>query len=88
MVLTEALHAGLPVIAARPAAEAAAVADLGAVRVFDHARDLAELLRRFADDPALREAMRRAAAATLLPTWAEAIAAFRVALVCAHRRRP
>jgi glycosyltransferase involved in cell wall biosynthesis len=88
MVLTEALHAGLPVIAARPAADAAALADLGAVRVFDHAGDLAELLRRFAGDPALREAMRHAAATTLLPTWSEAIAAFRVALVGAQRRGP
>jgi glycosyltransferase involved in cell wall biosynthesis len=86
MVLTEALHAGLPVIAARPAADAASIAAHGAVRVFDDGRDLAEVLARFAHDPALREAMRHAADASPLPTWSGAIEAFRRTLEGARGR--
>lgn len=86
MVLTEALHAGLPVIAARPAARAAGIADLGAVRVFDDADNLAPLLRQFAHDPALRTAMRREADALVLPGWVESIAAFRRSIGGARRR--
>ena len=88
MVLTEALHAGLPVIAARPAANAAGIAGLGAVRVFDDARDLAEVLERFVGNPGLRDAMQLEAAATPLPTWADAVGAFRQSLASARRRRP
>ncbi len=86
MVLTEALHAGLPVIAARPAATAAGIAQLGAVRVFDDAGDLALLFRRFAHDSVLRAEMRREAEALVLPRWVEAIAAFRLSLSRARRR--
>jgi glycosyltransferase involved in cell wall biosynthesis len=88
MVLTEALHAGLPVIAARPAAIAAAIAHHGAVRVFDDSRDLAQVLRRFVVEPELRAAMRAEAVAAHLPTWAGAIDAFRRVLVVARRRTP
>ena len=86
MVLTEALHAGLPVIAARPAAIAAAIADHGAVLVFDDGHDLAQVLRRFVAEPTLREAMRSEAMAAELPTWAGAVDAFRRLLVDARRR--
>jgi glycosyltransferase involved in cell wall biosynthesis len=86
MVLTEALHAGLPVIAARPAAMAAGIADHGAVLVFDDGRDLAQVLRRFVAQPTLREAMRAEAIAAQLPSWADAVDAFRRVLLDARRR--
>jgi len=86
MVLTEALHAGLPVIAARPAAKAAAIGEHPAVRVFDDRADLAELLRRFVHEPGLREALRSHALTASLPTWSGAIDAFRRALGNARRR--
>ena len=88
MVLTEALHAGLPVIAARPAATAAAIADHGAALVFDDQRDLARVLRRFVAEPALREAMRARAAAADLPTWAGAVDSFQRVLAGARTRVP
>lgn len=88
MALTEALHAGLPVLASRPAAAAAGVPDGGAIRVFDDASELAEILRRFAHDPEQRAAMCAAAAETPLPSWSDAIAAFRRAIARAQRRRP
>jgi glycosyltransferase involved in cell wall biosynthesis len=88
MVLTEALHAGLPVIAARPAATAAAIADHGAALVFDDQRDLARVLTRFVAEPALREAMRARAAAADLPTWAGAVDSFHRVLAGARRRAP
>lgn len=86
MVLTEALHAGVPVIAARPAAVAAAIADHPAVRVFDDGADLAAVLRRFVHEPEWRESLRAHAAATPLPTWAGTIDAFRQVLTVAGRR--
>ena len=88
MVLTEALHAGLPVIAARPAASAAGIEGLDAVRVFDDARELAELLARFVTDPAMRDAMLLAAATAPLPTWSGAVGAFRQSLARARRSDP
>jgi glycosyltransferase involved in cell wall biosynthesis len=87
MVLTEALHAGLPVLAARPAAEAASIAEHGGVRVFDEGGDLANVLRRFATEPGLRSAMRSAAEATPLPTWSGAGDAFHRALAALRERR-
>ncbi len=87
MVLTEALHAGLPVIAARPAAEAASIVGHGGVRVFDEGRELASVLRRFATEPALRSAMRGAAESSALPTWSGASDAFHRALVTVRERR-
>jgi glycosyltransferase involved in cell wall biosynthesis len=80
MAMTEALHAGLPVIAARGAAEAAGIAHLDAVRVFDDADGLAKLLRRFASDAGLRASMRAAAEAVVLPRWEDAVTAFAGAL--------
>ena len=93
MVLTEALHAGLPVIAARPAAEAASIADHGGVRVFDEGRELAQpAFRRFATEPALRSAMRSGAESSPLATWSGASDAFHRAIVppesgAVHRAR-
>jgi glycosyltransferase involved in cell wall biosynthesis len=86
MVLTEALHAGVPVIAARPAAAAAAIVDHPAVRVFDEGADLAEVLRRFVHEPGWRESLRAHAVAASLPTWTDAIDAFRRVLTIARRR--
>jgi glycosyltransferase involved in cell wall biosynthesis len=95
MVMTESLYAGVPVIAARPSAEAAAIADHPAVQVFDDGRDLTQVLRRFVHDPGLREALRAHAEAASragggrqfsLPTWSGAIAAFRRVLTIARRR--
>jgi glycosyltransferase involved in cell wall biosynthesis len=88
MVLTEALHAGLPVIAARPAAVAAAIDALDAVRTFDDGADLTEVVRRFVRSMAQREAMGHAASALALPSWSDAIAAFGHLLANARRRRP
>jgi hypothetical protein len=75
------------VLAARPAAEAASIADHGGVRVFDEGSDLANVLRRFATEPALRSAMRHAAEAAPLPTWSGASDAFHRALVTVRERR-
>jgi glycosyltransferase involved in cell wall biosynthesis len=76
MAMTEALHAGLPVIAARGAATAAGIAHLEAVRVFDDAAGLARLLAAFASDAELRASMRAAAEALALPRWDDAVRAF------------
>jgi glycosyltransferase involved in cell wall biosynthesis len=87
MVLTEALHAGTPLIAARGAAEAAGVAGLDAARVFDDGPALAALLARFAADEGLRASMRRAAA-DLAPRsrqWSGAAREFRDVLERARR---
>jgi glycosyltransferase involved in cell wall biosynthesis len=92
MVLTEALHAGLPLIAARPVLAAASLESHGAALGFDGAGDLGEVLRRFTSEPALRDALRRAAAASSLPTWSRTVDSFRRALVHARngvsRNRP
>jgi glycosyltransferase involved in cell wall biosynthesis len=80
MVLTEALHAGLPVLAARQAAQAASIAEHDAVLVFEGPDHLEETLRRFIGDPQLREGMKRAAAVETLPRWAAAVAEFRSVL--------
>jgi glycosyltransferase involved in cell wall biosynthesis len=86
MVMTEALHAGLPVIAARPAAKAGAIAEHAAVLMFDDRADLADLLRRFVHEPGLRKVLRADASAESLPTWSGAIDAFRRALGSARGR--
>jgi glycosyltransferase involved in cell wall biosynthesis len=73
---TEALHAGLPVIATRtPGLEEALAPCRDGVLFVDP--DLASALRAF---PPRREAMQAAAANTRLPTWAEAVATFRKAI--------
>ncbi len=87
MVLTEALHAGTPLIAARGAAEAAGVAGTEATRVFDDGPGLAALLARFAADDGLRASMRRAAE-DLAPRsrqWSGAAGEFRDVLERARR---
>ena len=81
MVLTEALYAGLPVLASRAAATAAGVADLAAVRVFEDDEGLLLLLKRFATDRALRTSMRRAAEEPTLPRWDDTTDAFRRVLM-------
>ena len=74
---TEAIHAGLPVIAARtPGLEEALAPCPDAVLVADLDRNSAALARAmhsFSTDPALRARMRAAAAAATVPTWADAV---------------
>jgi glycosyltransferase involved in cell wall biosynthesis len=86
MVLTEALEAGLPVLAALPAATAAGIAASPAVRTFADAGELAEILRLFVVAPALRASMRGHAERAVLPGWHDAIARFRRVLAQACRR--
>ena len=86
MVLTEALYAGLPVLASRAAAIAAGVAHLAAARVFDEDDGLLLLLKRFAVDRALRASMSRAAEEPSLPRWDDAVTAFRQVLLRVQRR--
>jgi glycosyltransferase involved in cell wall biosynthesis len=81
MVVTEALHAGLPALVSR---EARAAADLGhpAVLAFDGAPELAGLLERLLDDDQ-RARLARLARDLPLPRWADTVRAFRAALVAA-----
>ncbi|MBV9948242.1 MAG: glycosyltransferase family 4 protein [Myxococcales bacterium] len=80
MVVAEALHAGVPVIVSRAAAEAAGVESSGPTLVFCDRPGLVDALRRMCDDPGLREAAREAALACKLPRWDETAAGFRAAL--------
>ena len=80
MAMTEALHAGLPVVAAREAATAAGIDGLEAVRVFDDVAGLARLLGELAADGALRASLRAAAAALSLPRWEDAVSGFAAVL--------
>jgi glycosyltransferase involved in cell wall biosynthesis len=80
MALTEALHAGVPVFVSRPTAIAAGLMGSPAAAVFDDARELAAVLRRFTTDDAMREAMRVAAEAMVLPRWVDTSRAFRESL--------
>lgn len=77
MVLTEALHAGLPVIAARQAARAASIAEHDAVLAFEGPDELESALRRYVGDEWMRDRMARAAAMATFPRWVVAVAAFR-----------
>jgi glycosyltransferase involved in cell wall biosynthesis len=88
MVMGEALHAGLPVLAARPAADAAGLTGTPGTRVFDDAAGLARLLDALATDPSLRAALDGEAQAPRLPRWADAMSAFRAALLRAACRGP
>ncbi len=89
MVLGEALHAGVPVIATRmgPIAEVVGTGECGLL--FDEEQGLTTLLARFASEPVLRERMRIAAEerALVLPTWDHAAAAFRGVLTRAAAAR-
>lgn len=82
MVLTEAVRAGVPVLAARAGAIAEAVHDGAEALLWDDVEGPAPALARFLEDGALRASMSRAAAvrAATLPTWDGAAAAVRAAL--------
>jgi glycosyltransferase involved in cell wall biosynthesis len=80
MVLAEALHAGVPVIATRMGPISEIVGRGDCALLFDGgASALGALLTRFGSEPMLRERMRAAAEARapVLPTWDQAAAAFR-----------
>ncbi|HSO31873.1 MAG TPA: glycosyltransferase, partial [Labilithrix sp.] len=80
---TEAIHAGVPVIAARAQGLEEALAPCPEACLFaDDEHALAATLRRFATDAALRTSMRDAAgaAAPRMPTWSSCATAFRKAL--------
>jgi glycosyltransferase involved in cell wall biosynthesis len=80
MVLAEALHAGIPAIAACIGPISEIVGRSDCALLFDGGADaLGQLLTRFGSEPTLRERMRLAAEARarVLPTWDQAAAAFR-----------
>jgi glycosyltransferase involved in cell wall biosynthesis len=74
MVLTEALHAGLAVLASRPAAVAAGLEMHPGVLSFEDDEGLREALRRI--DRELVDALQRASHEVGLPTWRDAVASF------------
>jgi glycosyltransferase involved in cell wall biosynthesis len=82
MVLTEALHAGLPVLASRAGAIGEVVRDGAEALLWDDQEGLVRVLGRFLADRALRERMRSAAEARIasLPTWDATASAVRAAL--------
>jgi glycosyltransferase involved in cell wall biosynthesis len=77
MVLTEALHAGVPVLAARTSSIPEVVADGREAILFDEA-SVDAVIRAFAGAPEIRLAMGRAAEARFssLPRWAASEARF------------
>lgn len=80
---TEAIRAGIPVIAARAQGLEEALARCPEATIFaDDEAALASALRRFAADAALRASMIGAAraASPCMPTWADCATAFRLAL--------
>lgn len=80
---TEAIRAGVPVIAARAQGLEEALAPCPAATVLvDDEAALGRALARFAGDVTMREAMQRAAreAADRMPTWAQCAASFRASL--------
>ena len=80
---TEAIHAGVPVIAARAQGLEVALAPCLDATIFADDEDaLAVAIDRFAHDHALRAAMTEAArrASPRMPTWATCADAFRAAL--------
>jgi glycosyltransferase involved in cell wall biosynthesis len=87
MVLVEALHAGVPVIAARAGAIPEVVRDGEEALLFDDAAELARVLARFAGDAVLRRRMTRAAEERVLPRWEDTVRGFRAALAGAVSRR-
>jgi len=90
MVLSEALHAGVPVIATRRGPIAEVVGPGECALLFDgDANALAVELTRFGSEPVLRERMRLAAEARALalPTWDHAAASFRNVLMRAVAAR-
>ncbi|XYH94230.1 glycosyltransferase family 4 protein [Sorangium sp. So ce1128] len=89
MVLTEAVRAGVPVLAARAGAIAEVVQDGAEALLWDDGEGLVRSLSRFLEDGALRASMSRAAVvrSAALPTWDGAAAAVREALARAARPR-
>jgi glycosyltransferase involved in cell wall biosynthesis len=87
MAMTEALFAGLPVLASREAARAAGIGDGGPALVFDDAAGLQGALRRFVEDPQLRAALGTAARQATLPRWRASASEFRQVLTRAARGR-
>ncbi|WP_438004214.1 glycosyltransferase family 4 protein [Sorangium sp. So ce321] len=87
MVLTEAVRAGVPVLAARAGAVAEVVQDGAEALLWDDGEGLVRSLSRFLEDGALRASMSRAAAvrSAALPTWDGAATAVRAALSRAAR---
>ena len=86
---TEAIRAGIPVIAARAQGLEEALAPCPAARLFaDDEAALAAALARFATDASLRATMTTAAgaAASRMPTWAACIEGFRASLARALAR--
>ncbi|MBS2016825.1 MAG: glycosyltransferase family 4 protein [Deltaproteobacteria bacterium] len=86
----EAVHAGVPVIAARTEGLEEALAHArGAVRFASTEEDLAEELRRFTTDRRARAESLAAAesARSAMPTWADCIADFRRSLAARSRPR-
>lgn len=94
MVLTEAVRAGVPVIAARVGAVGEVVRDGAEALLFDSEPELVDALRRFANDAELRAKMQAAAEARApsLPTWRATGEAVRSALsraaLLGRRRSP
>ncbi|WP_437478242.1 glycosyltransferase family 4 protein [Sorangium sp. So ce1014] len=82
MVLTEAVRAGVPVLAARAGAIAEVVQDGAEALLWDDGEGLVRALSRFIEDGALRASMGRAALlrAAALPTWDGAAVAVRAVL--------
>jgi glycosyltransferase involved in cell wall biosynthesis len=81
---TEAIHAGVPVIAARAQGLEEALAPCPDATMFaDDEEALAVALERFAHDQTVRTAMTEAAraASSRMPTWASCAEAFRAALI-------
>lgn len=80
---TEAIHAGVPVIAARAQGLAEALAPCPDAHLFaDDEASLASAMSRFATEASLRASMRDAArvASSRMPTWAGCVEGFRRAL--------
>jgi glycosyltransferase involved in cell wall biosynthesis len=88
MVLTEAIHAGLPVIATRGGAVEEVVKDGAEALLCDGEEGLTQALRRFLGDEGLRSRMRAEAEARApsLPAWDQTAAAVRAVLLRAARR--
>jgi glycosyltransferase involved in cell wall biosynthesis len=81
---TEAIRAGVPVIAARAQGLAEALASCPNATLFaDDEPALAAALQRFATDASLREKMTASAVAASphMPTWAACVASFRAAIL-------
>ena len=89
MVLTEAIHAGLPVVATRTGAVAEVVRDGEEALICEGEGDLATALGRFLGDADLRARMGAAAEARApgLPTWDGTADAVRATITRATRNR-